>query len=107
MLCPAAFGTKPVAIVTGCSSDMSFGMSAAFSCSGPLAFLSLETNIGGGFVAMTCVCMFQGCVKVSVCSDVPPTDEELAELAFEGKQPPLPLGYVRVPVEDLAGLERR
>lgn len=40
-------------------------------------------------------------------SDVPPTEEQLAELAFEGKQPPPPLGYVRVPVVDLAGLERR
>lgn len=49
----------------------------------------------------------QGCVKVSVCSDVPPSDEELAELAFEGKQPPPPLGYVRVPIADLPGLERR
>lgn len=49
----------------------------------------------------------QGFVKVSVCSDVPPTDEELAELAFEGRQPPPPLGYVRVPVADLAGLQRR
>eukprot|EP00752_Nemacystus_decipiens_P007832 g6997.t1 len=48
----------------------------------------------------------QGCVKVSVCSDVPPSDEQLAELAFEGKQPPPPLGFVRVPVADLAGLER-
>lgn len=44
---------------------------------------------------------------MSVCSAPPPSDEDLAELAFEGEQPPPPLGYVRVPVADLAGLERR
>ncbi len=49
----------------------------------------------------------QGHVRVSVYSGAPPTEEELAELAFEGRPPPPPLGCVRVPVADLAGLERR
>lgn len=49
----------------------------------------------------------QGYIKVSLRSDAPLTDEQLAELAFQGEQLPLPLGYVRLPVADLPGLERR
>lgn len=49
----------------------------------------------------------QGRLKVSVCPGAPLDEERLAELAFEGKLPPAPLGFVNVPVADLAGLERR
>lgn len=49
----------------------------------------------------------QGHLKVSVCPGAPLDEERLAELAFGGKLPPAPLGFVSVPVADLAGLERR
>lgn len=49
----------------------------------------------------------QGHLKVSVCPGAPLDEERLAELAFEGKLPPASLGFVNVPVADLAGLERR
>ncbi|CAN0129375.1 unnamed protein product, partial [Ectocarpus sp. 13 AM-2016] len=48
----------------------------------------------------------QGHLKVSVCPGAPLDEERLAELAFGGKLPPAPLGFVSVPVADLAGLER-
>ncbi|CAM9298391.1 unnamed protein product, partial [Ectocarpus sp. 6 AP-2014] len=48
----------------------------------------------------------QGHLKVSVCPGAPLDEARLAELAFGGKLPPAPLGFVSVPVADLAGLER-
>ena len=57
-----------------------------------------------------CDCCFaapKGYLKVSVRSGVPLTEEDLAELAFQGKGSPSPVGYVRVPKADLQGLERR
>eukprot|EP00904_Undaria_pinnatifida_P005615 jgi/Undpi1/2183/HiC_scaffold_12.g05569.m1 len=50
--------------------------------------------------------LHQGYLKVSVRSGVPLTEEDLAELAFQGKGSPSPVGYVRVPKADLQGLER-
>ena len=61
-------------------------------------------------VTPCCYCCFaapQGYLKVSVRSGVPLTEEDLAELAFQGKGSPSPVGYVRVPKADLQGLERR
>ncbi|CAM9952979.1 unnamed protein product, partial [Scytosiphon promiscuus] len=48
----------------------------------------------------------RGHLKVAVCSGHPLGEEELTELAFRGVEPPPPVGYVRVPLSDLAGLER-
>lgn len=40
-------------------------------------------------------------------SGAPLTEEESAELAFQGQEAPSPLGYLQVPIADLPGLDRR
>lgn len=49
----------------------------------------------------------QGSVTVSLREGAILTEEVLVELAFNGKEVPPPLGFMRIPLSDVADLEQR